>query len=56
MVERNTRRISKIKSGMIDDLNNDLPNNDVQNNLGAVNNELLADKCSVIKTQHTKNR
>ena len=46
----------KSKSGMIDDLNNDLPNNDVQNNLGAVNNELLADKCSVIKTQHTKNR
>lgn len=46
----------KSKSGMIDNLSNDVPNNDVQNNSEAVNNELLADKCSVIKTQHTKNR
>ena len=39
---------------MIDNLSNDVPNNDVQNNSRAVNNEPLADKCSVIKTQHTK--
>lgn len=44
----------KLKSGMIDNLSNDVPNNDVQNNSRAVNNEPLADKCSVIKTQHTK--
>lgn len=39
---------------MIDNSSNDIPNNDVQNNSEAVNNEPLADKCSVIKTQHTK--
>ena len=49
----------KSKSGMIDNSSNDIPNNDVsnndvQNNSEVVNSEPLADKCSVIKTQHTK--
>ena len=44
----------KSKSGMIDNLSNGVPNNDVQNNSRAVNNEPLTDKYSVIKTQHTK--